>query len=155
MISVWKRKFSPEDLGELAKTGDISSLIKNIFLEEAKANNKQYVFVKENQLYEFLPFLLINFPEAKYVYQVRDPRDMALSWKKNPSHRGGVIAAARQWKHDQQQYLKIYHLLKALGKAHKVSYEELLRNPKDEITSILNFLGLPFEDLILIFIKMK
>lgn len=81
-FSIWKKEFSLDDLKSLAPIGNVESLIRNIFMEEAKANGKQHVFIKENQVYEFLPFLLLNFPESKYVYQTRDPRDMALSWKK-------------------------------------------------------------------------
>jgi len=96
-FAIWEKEFSLEDLKALAPIGDVASLIRNIFLEEARANGKQHVFIKENHVYEFLPFLLLNFPESKYVYMVRDPRDMALSWKKNPDHLGGIVKAARQW----------------------------------------------------------
>lgn len=145
-FSVWKKSFTYEDLQELAAPGDIKSLIQNIFLEEARANGKQHVFIKENHVYEFLPFLLTHFPEAKFVYQVRDPRDMALSWKKNPDHPGGVVKAARQWKQDQQQSLKNFHLLKKLGKAHFVRYEDLTANNELELKNIVQFLGLPFDE---------
>ena len=33
-----------------------------------------------------------HFEEAKYVYMVRDPRDMALTWKKAPSAPGGPLS---------------------------------------------------------------
>lgn len=144
-FSIWKKNFSYEELKNLAVPGDIKSLIQNIFLEEAFANNKQHVFIKENHVYEFLPFLLTYFPESKFVYQTRDPRDMALSWKRNSAHPGGVVRAARQWKLDQQQSLKNYHLLKCQGKAHLVRYEDLIKYSEVEIKKILNFLGVPFD----------
>ncbi|EIC22592.1 sulfotransferase family protein [Thiorhodovibrio frisius] len=145
-FSVWKKTFSIDDLHELASPGDIKTLLQNIFLEEAKANGKQHVFIKENQVYEFLPFLLVHFPESKYLYQVRDPRDMALSWKKNPDHRGGIVMAAKQWKKDQQQSMKNYYLLKNQNKAHFVKYEALTKNNKEEVKKIIKFLGLPFDE---------
>lgn len=144
-FSIWKKEFSLTELKELAIPGDIKSLIQNIFMEEARANGKQHVFIKENHVYEFLPFLLTYFPESKFVYQTRDPRDMALSWKKNADHPGGVVKAARQWKQDQQQSLKNYQLLSGLGKAHFVTYENLTANAEGEIRKILNFLGVPFD----------
>lgn len=152
-FSVWKKSFSPDELQVLAPRGDISLLIRNIFLEEARANGKQHVFIKENQVYEFLPFLLINFSEAKYIYQVRDPRDMALSWKKNADHPGGVVKAARQWQKDQQSTLKNYNELRKIGKAHFVKYEDLIENPKSVTRGICDFLGFPYEDSILDFYK--
>ncbi len=152
-FSVWKKSFSLDELQKLAPRGDIALLIKNIFLEEAKANGKQHVFIKENQVYEFLPFLLINFPEAKYIYQVRDPRDMALSWKKNADHFGGVVKAATQWQKDQQSTLKNYNELRKVGKAHFVKYEDLIENPESAARDICEFLGIPYEDSILEFYK--
>ena len=144
-FSVWKVKISMEDLQNMAPTGDIKSLIQNIFLEEARAHGKQHVFIKENHLYEFFPFLMMNFPEAKFVYQTRDPRDMALSWKKSSDHPGGVVKAARQWKHDQQQSLKNFQLLKHQGKAHLIKYEDLTADNEFEIQKLVQFLGVPFD----------
>lgn len=144
-FSIWRKSFSFEELKDIAVCGDIKSLIQNIFLEEAFANGKQHVFIKENHIYEFLPFLLTYFPESKFVYQVRDPRDMALSWKRSPDHPGGIVRAARQWKLDQQQSLKNYYLLKKLGKAHSLKYEDLINNNVYEVRRVLEFLGVPFD----------
>lgn len=144
-FSIWKKEFSLDDLHTLAPIGDIESLIRNIFMEEAKANGKQHVFIKENQVYEFLPFLLLNFPESKYVYQTRDPRDMALSWKKNPDHLGGVVKAAKQWQKDQQNTLKNYAELAKKGKAYFVRYEDLISDSERYTSEIVEFLGLPYD----------
>ncbi|MBK9162193.1 MAG: sulfotransferase [Nitrosomonadales bacterium] len=152
-FSVWKRSFSLDDLRKLAPCGDIAELIRNIFIEEARANGKKHVFIKENQVYEFQPFLLINFPDAKYIYQVRDPRDMALSWKKNPEHEGGVVNAARQWKKDQQNSLKNYNELRKAGKAIFVKYEDLIGDTEGVVSRICDFLGLEYEEGILEYYK--
>lgn len=146
-FTVWKQEFSLDELRRLAPAGDVASLIRNIFNAEAMANGKQHVFIKENQLYEFLPFLLLNFPEARYIYQTRDPRDMALSWKKNPDHPGGVVKAARRWQLDQQNFLKNYSELKRIGRAYHVRYEDLIADPKRYAGEMLTSLGLPIEDI--------
>jgi len=145
-FSIWKKSFTIDNLKALAPVGDIVSLIKNIFSEEAKANGKQHVFIKENHVYEFLPFLLLNFPEAKYIYMVRDPRDMALSWKKNTDHPGGVVKAAKQWQKDQQNTLKNYRELKNIGKAYLIKYEDLISDSDKYIKEIIDFLGLPYDE---------
>lgn len=150
-FSIWEHKFTINELLSFAKEGDIKSLISNIFYAEAKANGKQHVFIKENHIYEFLPFLLSSFPESKYVYLVRDPRDMALSWKKNPSHPGGIVQAAKQWKKDQQQYLMINNFLSKVGSSYLVTYENLTSEVEKETGLILDFLGLPFDENIVNF----
>jgi hypothetical protein len=145
-FSVWRKTFSLDELARLAPAGDIVALIRNIFQEEAKANRKKHVFVKENHVYEFFPFLLINFPDARYVYQTRDPRDMALSWKKSPNHPGGIVRAARQWQKDQQSSLKNFNELQKLGKACFLRYEDLISEPEKHLDEVVSFLGLEKEN---------
>jgi hypothetical protein len=152
-FSIWKKSFSLDELRNLGPAGDVAALIRNIFYEEAKANGKQHVFIKENQVYEFLPYLLLNFPESKYIYQTRDPRDMALSWKKNLDHPGGIVKAARQWQKDQQNSLKNYDALQPFGKAYFLRYEDLIANPARCLKDILHFLGLNYETSMLDFHK--
>lgn len=144
-FSAWKSTFSLAHLKGLGPVGDAPALIRNIFAEEAKANGKPHVFIKENHVYEFLPFLLLHFPEARYVYLTRDPRDMALSWRNNPDHSGGVVKAARQWQKDQQQTLKNYFALSQAKKSFRLSYEELIADPERNLKAILHFLGLNYE----------
>jgi hypothetical protein len=145
-FSVWKKQFTLAELETLAPTGDLPSLVRNLFLSEAQEHGKQHVFIKENHIYEFLPFLLLHFPEAKVIYQVRDPRDMALSWKKHQEHYGGVVVAAKQWQIDQQFSLQNYYLLKAANKAHLVKYENLISNTTFEVKQMTDFLGLPYDE---------
>ncbi len=142
-FSIWKKEFTLEELKNIAPVGDIQSLIRNIFMSEAKENGKQNVFIKENHVYEFLPFLLFNFPESKFIYQTRDPRDMALSWKKNADHLGGVVKAARQWQKDQQSTLKNFLELEKIGKAYFVRYEDLISDADRYTSEMIEFLGLP------------
>ena len=145
-FSVWNKSFSLDELEVLAPVGDIASLIRNIFKEEAMANGKQYVFIKENHVYEFIPFLLINYPDSRYIYQTRDPRDMALSWKNSADHPGGIVRAATQWKKDQQNSLKNYNELKKINKAYFLKYEDLISEPERYTGELLSFLGLPSEN---------
>lgn len=145
-FSRWKKTYTLEDLGELAQAGNVNDLLKNIFYIEAKMNGKQHLFIKENHIYEYLPYLLLNFPESKYVYQVRDPRDMALSWKKSKIHIGGVISGARQWQKDQNNSLKHFFLLRQFGKAILVKYEDLISIPEKVIKEAVEFLGFQFEE---------
>ncbi|MEK8034665.1 sulfotransferase [Ideonella sp. DXS29W] len=150
-FSHWRHAFSRESLAGLAEPGDLPGLIRRVFEAEAQAHGKQQVFVKENQVYEFVAFLLIHFPRAHYVYQVRDPRDMALSWKNNPGHPGGVCRAARQWQADQQHSLKLYNDLRRLGRARLLHYEALISAPEEALRPVLAMMGLAWEPRMLAF----
>ncbi|HET8886993.1 MAG TPA: sulfotransferase [Salinimicrobium sp.] len=144
-FSVWKAEFTLDELRSEVETGDLKGLIRYFFDKEAVVNGKKHLFIKEIKLYEFYPFLKTFFPESKYIYQVRDPRDMALSWKKNKTHKGGVVAAARQWKNDQQQYLKIKALEETSNNIALVRYEDLVSQTPDQLKMILDVCGLDFE----------
>lgn len=150
-FSHWRTAFSPAALAALAAPGDVPALLRGIYRAEASAHGKRHVFVKENQVYEFIAFLLIHFPQAVYVYQVRDPRDMALSWKNNPGHPGGVCRAARQWQADQQNGLKIHHELRRQGRSTLVHYERLIAAPEQVLGEVLALMGLSYEPAMLDF----
>lgn len=144
-FSVWKSELDIGVMQEQVTTGDIAGLLRNIFLREARAHDKQHVFIKENHVYEFFPFLERHFSEARYIYLTRDPRDMALSWKKNADHPGAVVAAARQWRQDQVQSLKNYCLLEASGRAYHLRYEDLIVDTESECRNICDVLGVSFD----------
>lgn len=150
-FSLWRRSFTLDDLAGLAAPGDAAGLVRAVFAAEAAAHGKQRVFVKENQVYEFIAFLLLHFPTSNFVYQVRDPRDMALSWKNNPGHPGGVCRAARQWQADQQASLRLYGELQRLGRARLVHYEALIAEPERVLTEVLTMMGLAWEPGMLAF----
>lgn len=144
-FSVWKADFSLEEIKSKVEIGDLKGLIQYFFSKEALLNNKSHVFIKEIKLHEFYPFLKYYFPKANFVYQVRDPRDMALSWKKNETHKGGIIAAAKQWKNDQQNYLKILALENNENNIVSIKYEDLVSDTEKKLKPILNMLNLNFE----------
>jgi hypothetical protein len=152
-FSVWQKTFTLKELKNIAPTGDINSLLRNIFYKEATQFDKQHVFIKENQVYEFLPFLLLNFPESKFIYQVRDPRDMALSWKKSKIHPGGIVVGAKRWQKDQQKTLKNFNGLRKRNKAYRVKYEELISEPEQYTREIVEFLGYSYEPKMMEFYK--
>lgn len=150
-FSIWETKLDLEKLRNMCPPGDLTALLRAIFQAEARVHGKEHVFVKENHVYEFFPYLMTYFPDAKFVYQVRDPRDMALSWKINENVRGGVVSSARQWKKDQQNSLKNAAILDTTQKVYTLRYEDLIEQPAKHAEEICNFLGLAYEKGILLF----
>lgn len=148
---VWKSQWPAYD----GKAGDLAGLIRRIYENEARKNHKERLFVKENHLYKYLPFITAFFPQSKIVYLVRDPRDMALSWKKSPVLRGAVIRGADIWHMDQHQGVRIYNWLRATGSIYLLKYENLVANSERELRSLCNFLEIEFEYGMLDFSKTK
>ncbi|RYZ44567.1 MAG: sulfotransferase, partial [Sphingobacteriales bacterium] len=148
-LGQWQRKFTKEELAENVTERKLSALLRYIFEEETAANGKKRAFVKENHAWAFLPFLLANFPEAKFVYLVRDPRDMALSYKKTLAQKAGISEAVAIWQQDQQASISAYLQLKEAGKIYLLTYEQLVEKPAETLTEICSFLGENFEEQML------
>ena len=144
-FSVWKSDFTKQELIKEVNHGDLDQLILYFFSKETNANLKTNCFIKEIKTFEFYAYIKHYFPKAKFIYQARDVRDMALSWKKNQTHKGGVIAAAKQWKNDQQQYLKIKMLEEVNHQIVSLKYEDLVSDSTNTLKAVLKLLNLSFE----------
>lgn len=144
-LGAWQTQSSVASLAEQADGRDLAQLLRIIYQAEACANGKQQVFIKEIELFRIWDWLTSEFPQARYVYLVRDPRDMALSWKKSAAIRGGVVRAADAWRRDQDAYLSYFRHLQAKRRVCLVKYEELVQRPSDVLATVCSFLGMTFE----------
>ncbi len=149
----WNKVFTRIELENMAAVGDVPTLCRKIYEAEAKAAGKKTLFIKELWTYRYLSFLQWVFPEANYVYLVRDPRDMALSWRNNQTHSGGIVAGARQWIYDQNQTLTNFSALEKAGRGLLVRYEDLVSNSPKELNRICDLLGIAYTPKMLDFHK--
>ena len=113
------------------------------------------VFVKENNLHRLLPFVLECFPTAKFVFQVRDPRDYLVSaearrgfWAGNKF--GSLRHALEVWREDQLGGLQVMGLL-GRERVCFQRYEDLVSRPREVLEALCAFLGLRFEEAMLEF----
>ena len=110
---------------------------------ECLIQKKQHCFIKENSVFKFLDEVLSVSCQTKFIYMVRDPRDMALSWKNGPVMRGH-LRASKRWLDDQ---IGFHSLLSGPIKTCKFSmvrYEDLLENPAEEIKRICDEIEIDF-----------
>lgn len=142
--AVWKRRFTAAELRECAAPGDVAGLLRYVYEAEARAHGKRIVFVKENRIHEFADFLGERFPDARYVYLHRDPRDMAASWKDSYAIRGGVVRAAETWDRDQRRFRAMRSALADARPIPVASYEDLVSAPERTLRRICADLGLEF-----------
>ena len=120
----------------------LAALLRDTYEQEARLHGCSVLFIKENHLYDYLPFVREAFPGAKLVAMTRDPRDMALSWKRSAVLRGGVVRAAGVWQADQAGLRAVADALPAAGRPHCLRYEDLLREPARELGALCDFCGL-------------
>ena len=142
-LGVWSTRVDTLELSSL-KPRRLATLIRYIYEKEAKACCAKTLFIKENRVYDFLPYLLSSFPAAKFIYLVRDPRDFALSHKRSPNHPGSVINAVEVWKRDQHAFLQCYSFLKNSGRVMRIRYEDLLSHQEQELKNVCMFLNFDF-----------
>lgn len=79
------------------------------------------------------------FPTAKFIYLLRDGRDVSISIKKRT---GDIIAAAKRWRDDNlmaEAFLEDENLI-------RIKYEELVSTPEETLKEIFAFLSEDYED---------
>ncbi len=123
-VATWRSRPAVESLMEVEER-TLTALLSHIYAAELRATGKQQLFLKENHSWRFLPMVFSAFPTARVLLMVRDPRDMALSWKRCRELRGDVVRAAGMWKQDQHEAMKIFGQLRLAGRVSLVRYEEL------------------------------
>lgn len=142
-LGVWKLDaLSDAELNALLKgSSDIPDMICTLLLAEGERRGKPRLFLKENSPHDFLP-MMENVSEAPgYLHMLRDPRDMAVSWIKAPTLRGGVVRAARRWLSDAQGALDVEAEGRIMA---RLTYEALLQDPEGSLRSACEALELPF-----------
>lgn len=145
---VWRTHWPREVLAALPCRRELGDLLRQVFRAEARARGKARLFVKENHLHRYLPFVQRAFGGPRVVAMVRDPRDMALSWKNSPILRGDVVRAANVWRDDQEQLVRVLGQLGHPGAGtaiHLLAYEELVADPEATLAAACRFLDLPYD----------
>lgn len=107
--------------------------------------------------------LFSDFPDARVLYMVRDPRDVILSRtlkrnKKRYLKRGGNAATwksekgslrpsvrfLKEWERSVMQSLRIGEAFP--GRILQVRYEDLVSAPRDVMGDVVEFLGVPWQE---------
>ncbi len=115
------------------------------FLEQKRSRDgKQLVGATVHHDFHRLPLL---WPEAKFVYLLRDGRDVAnsavgMGWAGNPYCGADLwIEAEERWAGMRQRLVP--------GSFIEVRFEDLVREPQAVLTTVCGFLGVPFSEQML------
>lgn len=150
-VSPWQRRWTSEELLDAPAERTLASLLRTVLDTEARLAGAERIFLKENHAWRHLAYYALAFPEVRVVWLVRDPRDMALSWKHARELRGEVPRAARVWEQDQRMTAAIAATLSDLGRLVAVRYEDLVDDPASELARVCRTLDVPFDDAMLDF----
>lgn len=128
------------DIGDIVgNKKSISSLFNNIFAKyQERVKPGSIIWGDKTPLNtNFIRYIYPEFPKAKYIFLVRDPRDVALSYKK---YLGFNFFTFGIWK--WQDSVKAYNFLKKRGDVLLVKYEDLVADPDQEVKRIITHLDL-------------
>lgn len=151
-FAVWGLQNEP-DLQNLALPLDdpracIESIVRCYLMRNLpqKADAKVWVDHTPDNV-RYYPLLRALFPDARYVHIVRDGRAVYqsirdLDWGPNNAYMG-----TRFWSERLEQALGVE--LAEGDNCLRVRYEDILRNPEDEIAKICRFAQLPYDEKML------
>jgi hypothetical protein len=150
-LAQWRVRFDPRGLAKACESRSLAGVIRHVYESEARAYGKVRVADKDSHGFRFAPFLLAGFPDCRFVYLVRDPRDTALSFRNSKAHPGGIVAGGRRWRDDQARAVETHGFLLDSGRVHLVRYEELVSRPEETLKILCTFLGVRYAPTMLEF----
>jgi len=92
-----------------------------------------------------LPMIVELFPKAKFIYIIRDGRDVALSLLEKDWGPNNIYTCAEYWKRLNAQ-TKEFDMLENNGQLIRLRYEDLLNNPEEYVFKIYKFLDEPLNN---------
>lgn len=119
-------------------------MVATLMNAERERAEKARLFVKENSIANYLTSLESVSCDPSYLFMVRDPRDMALSWEASPLLRGGVVRATNRWLDDQEGFLKALRWLSPERRVACLTYEALVSDPEGSLRKVCERLEVPY-----------
>lgn len=141
----WSNRLSIDEFDQRVKKRSFEEALRVIMDAECENHAAKYALLKENEVYQFMPALLVAFPCSRFVWQVRDPRDMMTSFKRSTLFTKLIPDPIGVWQLEQQQTLNVYPFLKERNRIHFHRYEDLISEPEEILGKLCSFIGVEFD----------
>jgi len=133
------------------ESADVPSYLtvqESLYGEYVRETDTERWVSKDPGLWHYLDEVLSYYDDPKFVYLVRDARDVVLSFKRSNVGEYHPYNTSRRWREEQSAGLA---LLDALDdrRIHLLRYQDLLQDPESEVRDLCSFLDLPFEERML------
>lgn len=151
-LQLWNidKKELEHDLLALKENASFADLCKTVYLHSLSAKGKNDIRLigdKNPQYSLFIPELLAVFPQAKFIFITRDPRDQVLSMLKVNFEKKLIASLAYRWKHFNQKIEA--QRKKYPSQFYELKYEDLVSDPVKKLKEITAFLGVDYTDAML------
>jgi hypothetical protein len=140
---------SAEQLYERSRVRSLVGIFDAAYSKEVDASGKSRLFVKENNTASFAHRLAAAYPEGRFIYLVRDVRDVALSWTKSLNHEGGIATAAEVWAEEQRLGASVISDPEIAARTHLIRYEDITADPERVFRGVCDSLGVAFDPAML------
>jgi hypothetical protein len=147
----WRHELSAGEVEPYIRRRNLSGIAGALYEAYAAREDARFWVCKENNLFDHALRIVDVYPEARFVYLVRDGRDVACSIRKVPTHDQHVYFIAREWMQDQIKGIGVYQDLLDSGRALLVRYEDLIGDPQAALREVCGFVELGFEERMLAF----
>jgi hypothetical protein len=126
----------------------IGSAAGTIWREFARSRGKARWGEKRPAYWRDMGLILRLFPDAQVIHLVRDGRACVASLKKVHWWEGGPLGAMTSWTLADLELRRLGRRLPA-DSYHRLRYEDLLAEPRRELTRLCDFLGEDFDEAML------
>lgn len=139
----WGIDLDVDALLDTAQPTQFFDLFHLFYSEYQKEEGKKRFVCKGNDLFDFAFGLLNYYPNAQFIYLIRDPRDYAASFMHVPAVFRTPYAAAANWRKEQERCQAVIELLRL--PVFQLTYRELVGNTELAIGNLLRYLDEPIE----------
>jgi len=119
-----------------------------IYNQYREQTGKERWCCKSTFMIEHVADILRFYPQARFIFMVRDGRDVAVSAKNSIFNHYHVYYSARRWQHEQRIGLNLLQALPA-EQLMLLRYEELLAAPVETVKRLCDFLAVPYSEKML------
>jgi len=147
----WPVKLDPRKIYSSCQDRSGLAIFEQIYSLNATVQNKRRWGCKNLRLFCYFQRVVDFFPNAQFIYLIRDPRDVALSYKKVSYWNRNIMSSAQAWSRDQRTGIQLIESYPS--QVFFIKYEDLIRTPREVIKKNCDFLGESFEPTMLDYYK--
>ena len=140
----WEFRPDRDQVLRLARDRNLLAVYFQLYDQYLAHSGKQRWACKSTFMIEHVAGILRYHPDARFIFMVRDPRDVAVSAKQSIFNHFHVFYTARRWQREQRIGLEWLSKLSP-DRIMLLRYEELLANPEVMLRRLCVFLDEPFE----------
>jgi hypothetical protein len=143
-VMQWGLKYDiPHMYDEIKSNMSYGNLCSNIILKRFNSMEKEHWGDKTPMYIDDIDIIIELFPNAKYIYIVRDGRDVALSLLQKDWGPNNIYACAKYWSNSNRAEQRMDNMFKA-DNFLSLKYEDLLVDTQIKIEQIYQFLDEPY-----------